>query len=42
MAEMNYRKQQLNDKTKEHFSCSAQSSEKLSTLISLLNNAPAA
>ena len=39
---MNYRKRQLNDKTKEHISCSAKSSEILSTLSSLLHTAPTA
>jgi len=39
---MNYKKQQLNDKTKEHFLCSAKSSEKWSTLSSLLHTAPTA
>jgi len=34
--------QQLNDKTKEHFSCSAKNSEKLSALSSLLHTAPTA
>jgi len=32
LAEMNYRKQQLNVKTKENVSCSSKCSEKLSTL----------
>jgi len=40
LAKMNYKKQQLNDKTKEHFSCRAKSAEKLSTLSSLLDTAP--
>ena len=39
---MNYRKQQINDQAKEHFSLSAKSSEKLSTLSGLLHTASTA
>src|SRR6218665_1196269 len=39
---MNYRNKQLNDTANEHFSCSANSSERLSTLSSLLNTASTA